>query len=173
MESNGGCGEAPACCVIVVTTTRLPREVRIWWYYSVRWSVVYAAALRRRVPHGSGLIDARARPPPSRAPLSPLGTAAAPCSEAARRLRRQDLPLPLAEAEVLIILHLVVGSLLSGKSPPTRPSWLRGSRSHRTRRCGQLPRVPALPRRCRRPPSSSSPGRQDRRSSRSAAAPPP
>ena len=39
MESNGGCGEAPRVCAFVRLRGSL-REVRIWCYHPIRWSVV-------------------------------------------------------------------------------------------------------------------------------------
>jgi hypothetical protein len=50
VESNGGCGEAPACCVIMVATARQPAKGSDLVLSFCRTVCGVAAALRRRVP---------------------------------------------------------------------------------------------------------------------------
>ena len=56
MESNGGCGEAPARCVLVVATARQPARGLDSVVSFCQAECGAAAALRRRIPHGGGLL---------------------------------------------------------------------------------------------------------------------
>jgi hypothetical protein len=58
VESNGGCDEAPARCVIMVATMRQPARGPDLVLSFCRMVCGVAAALRRRVPHGGGLLGA-------------------------------------------------------------------------------------------------------------------
>jgi hypothetical protein len=58
VESNGGCSETPACCVIAVPTARHPARGPDSVLSPRRMVGDVAAALWRRVPHGGGLVGA-------------------------------------------------------------------------------------------------------------------
>jgi hypothetical protein len=58
MESNGGCGMAPVRCVIMVATARQPARGPDLVFLLCRMVCGVATALRRRVPHGGGILGA-------------------------------------------------------------------------------------------------------------------
>nr|TKW36290.1 hypothetical protein SEVIR_2G431100v2 [Setaria viridis] len=56
VESNGGCGEAPASCLIAVATARQPARGPDSVVSLCQVERDVAAALQQRVPHGGGLL---------------------------------------------------------------------------------------------------------------------
>jgi hypothetical protein len=56
VEFNGRCGETPARCVLVVATARQPVERSRFGGLIRQVECGVAAAPRRRIPHGGGLL---------------------------------------------------------------------------------------------------------------------